>query len=184
MTEKTRINRVTTRTGDAGDTGLANGTRVAKDHPRVQAMGDVDELNACLGVLLASAPGHHALLSSLQQVLFEIGAELAIPDSARLTDEQVQSLEQHSSALNEQLAPLREFILPGGSQAAAWCHYCRTVARRAERSLVQLNHDEPVNGASLRWLNRLSDVLFVLARTLNHDAGHGETFWQPGSSPA
>lgn len=186
MTEKTRINRVTTRSGDAGETGLANGARVGKDHPRVQAMGDVDELSACLGVLAAHLDGqcdergseHAALVADIQQVLFEIGAEMAIPDHQAISAAQVDFLESHSESLNAQLPALREFVLPGGTPAAAWCHYCRTVVRRAERSLVALHHVEPVNGETLRWINRLSDLLFVLARTINRDAGTAEPQWQ------
>ncbi|MDF1821567.1 MAG: cob(I)yrinic acid a,c-diamide adenosyltransferase [Alcanivoracaceae bacterium] len=178
MSDKTRINRVTTRSGDSGETGLANGARVVKDHPRIHAMGDIDELNACLGMLAAKSDDLAALMAELQQVLFDIGAEMAIPDSESLSDTQVSALESRTEALNAALPPLREFVLPGGNETAAWCHVCRTVARRAERSLVSLDQVEAVNPATLRWINRLSDLLFVLARTINRDGGKAEPQWR------
>lgn len=178
MTDKTRINRVVTRTGDTGTTGLADGTRLAKDSARVESLGCVDELNAAMGMLASLAPNHSALVADIQQRLFDLGAELALPGTKRITPEHVTQLETETEGRNRALPPLREFILPGGGQAGAWCHYCRTIARRTERQLVSLDHSEALNPATLQWINRLSDMLFVLARAINHHHGDAETFWQ------
>ena len=180
MSDKQRINRVVTRTGDSGETGLADGSRLAKDDAVIEALGEVDELNAAIGVLRARLGDNYTtLLESIQQALFEIGAELAIPGSQRLVDDEVMHLEHAIAEFNAALAPLREFVLPGGTEAASWCHYCRTVARRAERRLVTVAKTLAVNPVSLRYLNRLSDTLFVLARHLNSTAGHPEMQWRP-----
>ena len=180
MKDKTRINRVITRSGDQGETGLADGSRLAKDAPVIEALGELDELNACIGVLRGRQPSAEpALLESIQQRLFDIGAELAMPGTEKLMDDDVEALEQAAARLLQALPPLREFVLPGGNDAGAWCHYCRTVARRAERRLVSTRHVGTVNPASLRYLNRLSDLLFVLARHLNRTADTAETLWQP-----
>lgn len=179
-TDKHRISRVTTRTGDGGESGLADGSRHRKDAPVFAAMGDLDELNAALGVLRSHAlPADlDAPLDEVQQRLFDLGAELAVPGMLRLTDGDPETLEHHVNALNDELPPLKEFVLPGGTPAAAWCHMTRTIARRAERQLVHLHHTVPQNPASIAYLNRLSDLLFVLARALNLRHGHPETLWR------
>lgn len=180
MNDKTRINRVVTRTGDEGSTGLADGSRLSKDDARIEALGAIDELNGALGVLATTASDHAGLLAQLQNRLFDLGAELAVPGATRLTDEHVQQLEREADNRNRQLPPLREFVLPGGCEAGAWCHYCRTIARRAERRLVTLSKQADINPAALQWLNRLSDVLFILARQINISAGAAESLWQHG----
>lgn len=174
-----RLSKITTRTGDDGSTGLADGTRLPKDSPRIEAMGAVDELNSLLGLLLSeSLPGSlREPIIATQHALFDLGGELAIPGRSNLTDEQVLALEQTQAALNEALPPLREFVLPGGSRAGALCHVARATCRRAERSLVRLGRDETVSPASLKYLNRLSDLLFVMARTLNRAQDVPETLW-------
>jgi cob(I)alamin adenosyltransferase len=175
-----RLTRITTRTGDDGSTGLADGSRLAKDSPRIEALGDVDELNSVLGVL-ASQPGvadHLTLLRRLQNQLFDLGGELALPGAETLDAAQVEGLETELERLNAVLPPLEEFVLPGGNAAAAHCHQARAVCRRAERAVLRLSRSEPVNSASLRYLNRLSDLLFVLARTLARAGGGSEITWQ------
>lgn len=180
MTDKQRINRVVTRSGDGGETGLADGSRWPKDAPLIMALGELDELNAMIGIL-RTRPGAEtiALLDDIQQRLFDLGAELAVPGSKRLREADVEELETALEALNMVLPPLREFVLPGGHPTAAFCHLCRTVARRAERALVAADHVQPQNPQSLRWLNRLSDLLFVLARTLNRQHDVSEPQWRP-----
>ena len=175
-----RLSKITTRTGDAGETGLGDGSRVSKDHPRVAALGDIDELNSSLGLLLAEdlpAPVR-AALEQVQHDLFDLGGEVSIPGHALVTDAQVEALERHVEAWNAELAPLKEFILPGGSRAAAAAHLARTVCRRAERSLVALGATETVGAAARRYLNRLSDLLFVAGRSLNRAAGRGDVQWR------
>lgn len=180
MTDKDRINRVITRGGDKGESGLADGSRLAKDAPVFCAMGDIDELSAALGELrVRTGASHDALLQQIQQCLFEIGAELAVPDSQRLPAAALAELEQAAQTLQAPLPPLREFVLPGGNAAGSWCHVCRTLARRAERALVHQRHSADINPISLAYLNRLSDLLFILARRLNRDAGDAELQWQP-----
>ena len=180
MTDKQRINRVVTRSGDGGETGLADGSRWPKDAPLIVALGELDELNAMIGVL-RTQPGAEqiALLDRIQQRLFDLGAELAVPGSKRLRGADVEELDTALAALNDALPPLREFVLPGGHPAAAFCHLCRTVARRAERALIAADHVKPQNPQSLMWLNRLSDLLFVLARSLNRQHGVSEPQWRP-----
>ena len=185
------ISRIYTRSGDAGQTSLGDGTRVEKDHPRVSAYGAVDEVNAVLGILLASAPdaGETELLSSIQNDLFDVGADLCVPPGKdeeagarlRITAEQVARLEQAIDRLNAGLQPLRTFVLPGGEPAAAWCHLARTICRRAERDVVTLARSEAVNPQLIIYLNRLSDLLFVLARIYNKQ-GRGDRLWQPGKT--
>lgn len=182
------LSRIYTKTGDTGDTGLGDGSRVAKDHPRVAAYGDVDELNSVLGlILVAGVPEDIAnILRAIQNDLFDVGADLCVPltenDSAlRIQPQQAARLETLIDRHNDRLQPLRSFILPGGSSAAAWLHLARTICRRAERSLVTLMHGETVNPAVLVYLNRLSDLLFVLARVANDD-GKSDTLWVPGAS--
>jgi cob(I)alamin adenosyltransferase len=175
-----RLSKITTRTGDAGETGLGDGSRVAKHSARVQALGDIDELNSSLGVLLAEdvPPQVRAALTDVQQALFDLGGEISIPGHSLLTAERVAALEHHVEDWNAGLAPLREFILPGGSRAAAAAHLARTVCRRAERSVVALGAAEKVSDDARRYLNRLSDLLFVAGRLLNRHAGRDDVQWR------
>lgn len=176
-----RISKVYTRTGDNGTTGLAGQTRVSKASLRISAIGDVDELNTEIGVLLATGDRSEeigALLLRIQHRLFDIGGELAMVDTPLLPQAHVDDLEASIDRINAALPPLENFILPGGSPAAAQAHRARAVARRAERSLILLSESEPVTAVSLRYLNRLSDLLFVLARHLCRLDGVGETLWQ------
>ena len=175
-----RLSKITTRTGDAGDTGLGDGTRVAKHSPRIQALGDIDELNSCLGLLLAEAPPD-AIGKALLQVqhdLFDLGGEVCIPGHSMITEQHVTRLEALTEAHIAKLKPLKEFILPGGTRAAAAAHLARAVCRRAERSLVALGRDEAVNERARQYLNRLSDLLFVLGRALNRAARRGDVLWK------
>ncbi len=182
--------RIYTRTGDSGETGLIGGHRVPKDHPRVEAYGAVDELNAHLGTVRAQMDEVQldALLSRIQHRLFDLGAELATPGGvtkglSAINDTDVADLERAIDMHQATLTPLREFILPGGAPVASTLHVARTVCRRAERRLVALARDEPVRGELLRYLNRLSDLLFVLARVANQRAGRADVTWQPKQSP-
>ena len=177
-----RLTQIATRTGDDGTTGLGDGTRVPKAHRRVQAMGEVDELNSNIGVLLAEPlpEGVRALLVEIQHELFNLGGELSIPGYELLTDAAVARLDRALAEHNAQLPRLREFILPAGRRSAALAHVCRTVARRAERALVALGAEAPVRAAPRQYLNRLSDLLFVLARVLNRVDGGDDVYW---SSP-
>ena len=177
-----RLSRIVTRTGDAGTTGLGDGSRVAKDAARIDAIGAVDELNSTVGVLLAETlPGDVAtMLVDVQHDLFDLGGELSIPGHAAVTDAHVQRLEEAVERYNAPLAPLKEFVLPGGSRAAALAHVARTVCRRAERAVVHLGAAEAVSEPSRRYLNRLSDLLFVLARALNAAAGRPDVLWRKG----
>ncbi|GAB1393888.1 cob(I)yrinic acid a,c-diamide adenosyltransferase [Rhodocyclaceae bacterium] len=177
-----RLSKIYTRTGDAGTTGLGDGSRVGKDAPRVDAMGDVDELNAVLGVLLCEPiPDEvRTLLVGVQNDLFDLGGELSVPGGAFLKDTQPARLETAIDRFNDDLEPLKEFILPGGTRAAALIHQARTVCRRAERSVVALAHNEVVSEPARQYLNRLSDLLFVLARWLNKKSGCGDVLWQKG----
>jgi cob(I)alamin adenosyltransferase len=175
-----RLSKIVTRTGDAGTTGLGDGSRVAKDSARIAAIGDIDELNSTLGVLLAEPLPDDvaAMLVAIQHDLFDLGGEQAVPGYQAVTDAHVARLEAEVERLNAELAPLKEFVLPGGTRAAALAHVGRAVARRAERSLVRLAAEAAVGDAARRYLNRLSDLLFVLARTLNRVAGRGDVQWQ------
>ena len=175
-----RLSKITTRTGDAGETGLGDGARVAKDSPRIAALGDIDELNSAIGVILSEeiAPEVRTVLEQVQHDLFDLGGELSIPGHSLLKDEQVENLEHSVEEWNSKLSPLKEFILPGGSRAAAAAHLARTVCRRAERAVVALGRTEPVGDAARRYLNRLSDLLFVAGRTLNRAAGGGDVQWK------
>ncbi|MCU5787319.1 cob(I)yrinic acid a,c-diamide adenosyltransferase [Alloalcanivorax marinus] len=178
---KTRINRVITRSGDDGRTGLADGSRVAKNHPRIQALGTLDELNSALGVLRARGldADLDGLLENLQQLLFDLGGELAVPGTHTLTEEDLVEVESQADTLNAELPPLEEFVLPGGHPDAAWCHHCRTLARRAERDLVALSagDEDSVNPVSRAVLNRLGDLLFVMARLINQRTDTAEPQW-------
>jgi cob(I)alamin adenosyltransferase len=175
-----RLSKITTRTGDAGETGLGDGSRVAKDSARIAALGDVDELNCAIGLLLAEEipDDFRAALLEVQHDLFDLGGELSIPGHKLVQEAQVRRLEERLEAWNAQLAPLREFILPGGSRAAAAAHLARTVCRRAERTVVALGRHEPVGEDARRYLNRLSDLLFVAGRALNRAAGRGDVQWR------
>jgi len=179
-----RLSRIYTKTGDDGTTGLGDGTRVAKDSARVSAYGTVDEANSAIGLLLATPlPGPQAeaiatLLTTIQHQLFDLGGELCIPGHAAIQDGDVTALEAHLDAFNDPLPPLKDFILPGGGEAAARCHVARTVVRRAERETVTLSHHDSVRPEAIRYLNRLSDLLFVLARVLARDSGNGEVLWK------
>lgn len=182
-----RLTIITTRTGDDGTTGLADGSRVKKTHFRVQAMGDVDELNSQLGRLLAELKAGAdqativaiiATLEPTQHALFDIGSELAIPGHSQLSESQLLHLDQSIGAHNAKLEPLREFILPGGGIASTQAHICRSVCRRAERAVVAVAEQDMLGDLSPRYLNRLSDLLFVLARCINQAFGQSDTFWK------
>jgi cob(I)alamin adenosyltransferase len=175
-----RLSKIVTRTGDGGTTGLGDGSRVSKESARIAAIGDVDELNSTLGVLRTEPlpPDLNALLAAVQHDLFDLGGELSIPGYAAVTDAHVARLEALVERHNADLPPLKDFILPGGSRAAAQAHVCRTVCRRAERSVVHLAAAEPVGDCARRYLNRLSDLFFVLARVLNRAAGSPDVLWQ------
>ncbi|HSV03672.1 MAG TPA: cob(I)yrinic acid a,c-diamide adenosyltransferase [Phenylobacterium sp.] len=185
------LNRIYTRTGDAGATRLADGRKVSKADLRVEAYGAVDETNACLGLARLSTGGElDAILARIQNELFDLGADLSTPARAdeapgsvlRILDSQVERLEGEIDALNAELPPLASFVLPGGTPAAAALHLARTVCRRAEREAVRLvEAGEPVSGPALRYLNRLSDLLFVAARYAN-DKGAAEVFWKSGAT--
>lgn len=179
-----RLSKIYTRTGDAGTTGLGDGSRVGKDAPRITALGDVDELNAIIGLLLCeNMPDEvRTLLVGVQHDLFDLGGELSVPGGAFLKDTQPGRLETAIDRYNVELEPLKEFILPGGTRAAALSHHARTVCRRAERAVVAVAHNEAVSGPARQYLNRLSDLLFVLARWLNKTAGRGDVLWQKGSN--
>jgi cob(I)alamin adenosyltransferase len=175
-----RLTRIATRTGDGGATGLADGRRVPKDHPRIHALGEVDELNSFIGLLRAERlPSDiDALLADVQQRLFDLGGELALPARAVLPDTAVPQLDAWLQSYNDHLPPLAEFILPGGTRPAALTHVCRAVCRRAERALVALHQTEPLRDAPRQYLNRLSDLLFVLTRVLGQ--GRDTVYWQSG----
>lgn len=175
-----RLTKLYTRTGDAGETGLANGSRVAKDDPRIQAIGAVDELNSHLGLLRCEdLPTEvQSYLEVIQHELFDLGGDLAAPGRQRITPDLVTRLEQEIDHLNDTLSPLKEFILPGGSRAAAICHIARTVCRRAEQNLVSLHRESPQDSAILAYLNRISDLLFAAARHLNRHAGGDDVYWK------
>jgi cob(I)alamin adenosyltransferase len=175
-----RLSKIATRTGDRGETGLGDGSRVPKDSARIQALGDIDELNSTLGVLLAEripADVRKALLQ-IQHDLFDLGGEVCIPGHRMVAAAQVLRLDELLARHNRELAPLKEFILPGGTRAAALAHLARTVCRRAERSLVALGRAEAIGSAPRQYLNRLSDLLFVLGRTLNRAGRRGDVLWR------
>jgi cob(I)alamin adenosyltransferase len=183
------LSRIYTKTGDHGETSLGDGTRVPKDHLRVAAFGDIDELNAVLGLLLLELAEEQPLLRSIQNDLFDVNADLCVPPAAdeqpgkvlRVRPEQTTRLEGEIDRLNARLQPLKSFVLPGGSRAAAWCHLARTVCRRAERTVVTLARTETINPQVITYVNRLSDLLFVLGRICNRD-GQDDVLWVPGGS--
>lgn len=174
-----RLTKIYTRTGDNGTTGLGDGARVDKDDPRLEVIGTIDELNSLLGLLLACPLPEKvpSILTDVQHDLFDLGGELSMPGSQMINDSLVAWLEKALDDINWTLPPLKEFILPGGGEAAATCHLARTVCRRAERRMVTLDRSESVNPASIRYINRLSDLLFVLARFIARESGEGEVFW-------
>ena len=176
-----RLTKITTRTGDDGTTGLGDGSRRPKHSPRIAALGDIDELNSALGVLLAEPldAAVRSELSAVQQDLFDLGGEVSIPGHIAVAAAQVARLDTLIEQHNGTLPPLKEFILPSGCRAAALCHVARAVCRRAERSLSALAAAEAVSPLSLRYLNRLSDWLFILSRVINRQAGVAEVCWQP-----
>lgn len=184
------LSKIYTKAGDDGTTGLGDGTRRPKDHIRVESYGVVDELNSVLGLLLAHHPDsvERDLLVGISNDLFDVGADLCIPIAdeenegahLRVTPKQVEKIEKAIDRLNAPLPPLTSFVLPGGSPAAAWCHLARTVCRRAERAVVSLSKSEPVNPLVQIYLNRLSDLFFVLSRVLN-DMGKADILWRPGA---
>ena len=186
-----RLNKIYTRTGDGGDTGLADGSRIAKDHPRAIAIGEVDELNSLIGVavLALASDQARAMLGRIQNELFDLGADLATPGEdfapsemvLRIVQPQVDRLEAEIDAMNAELEPLRSFILPGGAAGSAQVHVARAAARRAERSVVAAARDVALNPLARTYLNRLSDHLFVLARWIARNEG-GDVLWQPGAT--
>ncbi|SEQ24438.1 ATP:cob(I)alamin adenosyltransferase [Solimonas aquatica] len=175
-----RLSKIVTRTGDAGSTGLASGERVAKTHARVRCMGELDELNSQIGVLIAQAlPARFAeALGVIQHRLFDIGGELALPGHIAIGDTHVAQLEAWVEDFNADLPPLKEFVLPGGNLPAAQAHLARAVARRGERALWTVHEETPLNPAALRYLNRLSDLLFIIARHLARADGGKEVTWR------
>jgi len=176
-----RLTRIYTKTGDDGTTGLGDGSRVSKNDWRIEALGAVDELNCTLGRILAAEIPHEArqCLERVQHDLFEVGAELSLPGQERIREDHVARLERELDAFNENLPPLKEFILPGGAPVAADAHVARAVCRRAERILVSLGKHEKTGDDSRRYVNRLSDLLFVLARVLNRAGGRDDVYWRP-----
>ncbi|MBC2691893.1 MULTISPECIES: cob(I)yrinic acid a,c-diamide adenosyltransferase [Pseudomonas] len=188
-----RLSKIYTRTGDAGETGLGDGRRVPKDHPRVEAIGEVDTLNSQLGLLLAALaeqshnyPGLRQIsdvLEPCQHRLFDLGGELAMPVYQALNGAEVERLESAIDTWNEELGPLENFILPGGSALIAQAHVCRSLARSAERRCQQLNAIEPLAGVGLAYINRLSDLLFVAARLIAKRQGIDEILWQAAAKP-
>lgn len=175
-----RLSKIYTRTGDGGETGLARGERVPKDGPRIEAIGAIDELNSHLGVLLAETVSDdvRAILTEVQHRLFDLGGELSLPDTALIQAEHVSSLEESLDGFNATLPPLKEFILPGGGRTAALCHIARATCRRAERRLVTLARTETLRPEVIAYVNRLSDLLFVLCRILMRAAEHVEVMWE------
>ncbi len=179
-----RLSKIYTRTGDDGSTGLGDGARVSKDHLRVEAYGTVDELNSALGIVLArSLPDDvRATLVPIQHELFDLGGELCIPGRQVIDETLVVRLEHALDRFNATLPPLKEFVLPGGSETAALTHLARTICRRAERRCVSLARSEPVNSLAVKYLNRLSDLLFVVARYINAQAQAPEILWRPAGT--
>ena len=176
-----RLSKITTRTGDQGQTGLGDGTRLSKDSARIESMGDVDELNSWIGMIrsaLLEEDSFQVMLNQIQHDLFDLGGELAMPGYQALNPAMLAELEENMEALNETLPPLKDFILPGGDESTSRCRMARTVARRAERSIVTLAKSEDISPVALQYLNRLSDFLFVMARSLAKREGAKEYLWQ------
>ncbi|WP_306603615.1 cob(I)yrinic acid a,c-diamide adenosyltransferase [Azonexus sp.] len=179
-----RLSKIVTRTGDAGTTGLGDGSRTSKDSLRIDVIGEVDELNSAIGLLLCEElpPKVHSALLDIQHDLFDLGGELCLPGMAIMKDAQVARLEELADEFNAHLTMLKEFILPGGTRPAALAHLCRTICRRAERSMVRLHQAEAISEPARRYINRLSDLLFILGRTLNLAGGRGDVLWQKGKN--
>jgi cob(I)alamin adenosyltransferase len=179
-----RLSKIVTRTGDAGTTGLGDGSRTGKDSLRIDAIGEVDELNSSLGVLLCEdlPEAVRAALHDVQNDLFDLGGELCLPGMEVMKEAQVARLEAQAETFNAGLPMLKEFILPGGTRQAALAHLARTVCRRAERAMVRLHHAEPLSDPARRYVNRLSDLLFILGRVLNRSSGRGDVLWQKGKN--
>ncbi|MBA4144008.1 MAG: cob(I)yrinic acid a,c-diamide adenosyltransferase [Nitrosospira sp.] len=179
-----RLTRIYTRTGDDGTTGLGDGTRAGKETVRIEAIGVVDELNSCIGVLLADdlVEDVRNRLQNIQHDLFDLGGDLSIPGRLSMGETQISRLEKELDEYNAGLAPLKEFILPGGARGAALCHVARVVCRRAERCVVRLYRTETEIPVHIHYLNRLSDLLFVLCRILNRQQGVNDVMWQPGKN--
>ena len=175
-----RLSKIYTRTGDAGTTGLGDGSRSPKYSERISALGDVDETNSLIGVILCEVlpDDVRTLLIGIQHDLFDLGGELCIPGMAMVHDADIERLEATLDGFIDPLPALKDFILPGGGMAASCCHLARTIARRAERDVITLSRSETVRGEATRYLNRLSDLLFVIARVLARHSGHGEVLWQ------
>jgi len=179
-----RLSKIVTRTGDDGTTGLGDGSRVSKIHQRINCIGTIDELNAALGVTISQLSDNSLSkqLLTVQHQLFELGAELCLPGEIRISDELITNMEKQLEEINEELIPLKEFILPGGSLAASYCHVARTICRRAERDLIYLSETEKnANPISIKYVNRLSDFLFVIARCINKSHHRSDVFWKPDS---
>jgi cob(I)alamin adenosyltransferase len=176
-----RLTKIYTRTGDSGETGTADGARISKNHSLIHAQGDIDELNSLLGLLGSKLdkPELIDVISKIQNDLFELGAEISL-SQLRLNQDHVAYLEHKLDSLNAELPALKEFILPGGGEAASVCHLARAVCRRAERNLVALDIEKPLGGQALAYINRLSDLLFVLARCITRELNEEEVYWQPG----
>lgn len=189
-----RLSKIYTRTGDTGETGLADGRRVPKDHPRIEAMGEIDTLNSQLGLLLAELAEAQTrwpdlaelieVLGPCQHRLFDLGGELAMPEYQALTEAEVARLETAIDHWNEELGPLKDFIMPGGTRLIALAHLCRSMARTSERRCQQLNATEPLRAVGLAYLNRLSDLFFVVARLIARRQGCAEILWHAASAPA
>ena len=179
-----RLSKIITRTGDAGTTGLGDGSRTTKDSLRIDSIGEVDELNSSLGLLLCEEIPEQvrAALLDIQHDLFDLGGELCMPGMNFIKDAQVARLEELADIFNTDLPMLKEFILPGGTRAAALAHLSRTICRRTERSMVRLNNAEPLSDTARRYVNRLSDLLFILGRVLNRAGGRGDVLWQKGKN--
>ena len=175
-----RLSKIYTRTGDQGKTGLADGSRVDKFNARIESLGNIDELNSIIGIVLTEKipDDKKAILEKVQHDLFDIGGELSIPNHIKIDDKKIDYLEKNLDEMNKDLQSLEEFILPGGSKISSYCHLARTVCRRVERNLFKLAQTDKVNEASLKYINRLSDMLFVLARFLNKINHLDDIFWK------
>jgi len=175
-----RLTHIYTKTGDAGKTGLGDGSRVEKFNVRIDGLGSIDELNSILGIIVTEDIDNRLkdTIIKIQHHLFDIGGELSIPNHFKIIAEKVTFLENHIDSMNASLSPLKEFILPGGSKAAAVCHHARTVCRRVERTLFKLKETDKINDISLQYINRLSDFLFVFARYINHSKKINDIYWQ------
>ena len=178
-----RLSKLYTRTGDDGTSGLSGGTRVAKNHPRIIAMGSIDELNSVIGLMICKLRNSQAsdlsdFYLKVQHDLFNIGGEISMPGQSFIADHKIEQLEEKIDLFNESVQPLKDFILPGGCEAAAICHIARATARRAERDLVSLHQSEPVNSTTLRYVNRLSDLLFASARIINQRHDETDILWK------